>query len=449
MTSYQSGLEETYSFSIASQKLWEESPSVLSLLLPDSYLSHSSSDQNTLKIGLTNYFLTLSICQDALESFLYAQYRKFDALVGNNSCYSSAYIIFLLAQKMNLDSEFRPQLILSLKKIQKLKDKISSELYQLDASSSHNFQQFLRDKNLLIDLELDVVYLGLAYACASSKQKNSDDFEEIHYENLLANYQKKVGVELKRKSVIKLIKHWQKILAELNVKALQYHAKFTSVQPWTKYLYGQYILTDERNRLCTPSFYALKAIYDLLLSIPQALIGLQVNLIEEPRNFLTRFTLFYEVQADRTLKVVDPEEKPSTTPVYMFTGCRYLPHSDVNLKALRKEFSQRDLEELIFAHEATYPQYPNSLKAPNILPDEPALLQEILRLQKLKGFSIDDPSDLCLVHIFVDDVQSQSLAMYEPAVYLPNLSRNQSQDEASCQADDRRIEIGQKDVKIS
>lgn len=348
MMSY-TGLEETSSVSIALQRLWENSPPTLDLLLPESYLTHPTADKNALKIGLSNYFLALSVCQDALENFLYFHYRKFDALVGNNSCYSTAYIIFLLAQKMELDPTFKPQLMISLIKIRDLKDRISSELQKLDTSSS-NFHEFLKDKNLILDLKLDFIYLGLAFACTSSKQKNTEDFEEIHYENLLATYQK--TVDLKRKSVIKLIKHWQKVLSTLNVQALQHHAKFASI-PWTKYLYGKYILTDARNRLCTPSFYAIKAIYGLLLSIPHALIGLQVNLIEEPRNFLTRFTLFYEVQPDRTLKVIDPEEKPSTSPVYMFTGCRYLSHSDVNLNSLRKEFAQRDLEELIFAHEAT------------------------------------------------------------------------------------------------
>ena len=113
-----------------------------------------------------------------------------------------------------------------------------------------------------------------------SKGKSSQNTEEIHYENLLQHY-KKLKVHLTKKSTIKVIKHWQKVLAILNVKTLQDHAKLSNSQPWAKYLFGSYILTDERNRPCLPSFYASKVIYDLLLS-SRALIGLQVNLSKSP-----------------------------------------------------------------------------------------------------------------------------------------------------------------------
>jgi len=39
--------------------------------------------------------------------------------------------------------------------------------------------------------------------------------------------------------------------------------------------------------------------------------------------------------------------------------------------------------------------------------------------QKLDIFSLEDPSDLCLAHIFVDDIDSQALSIYEPSLCLP------------------------------
>lgn len=412
------------------------------LLLPGTYLEHPITDQKTLKNCLIQYFFSLSILQDALIQCLDHQYRKFDALIGNNSCYASSYTIFRIANRIENDQGFKDQLSLGLKKLEKARKKALNELKELenDLPSSHlkDFRQFLFNKDLVLDLPIELVYLGLAFGCGISKEKNDQNIEEIQYETLLLHYEK-LKVPLTKKSTVKLIKHWQKVLAILNVKTLQDHAKFSTAQPWAKYLFGEYVLTDERNRPCLASFYASKIIYDLLLSMPQALIGLQVNIIQQPEQYLNRFTVLYEVQPDRTLRVLDPEELFSTRPIYMLVGCRYISQQYIDIPTLKAEFTQKSLEEIIFAHEVTYTQYPKALKAKNISPHEPELVQEIERLKKLEGFSLEDPSDLCLVHIFVDDTQSQALSAYDPPVYLPKLREEQSHDESCYKADDSRV----------
>jgi hypothetical protein len=402
------------------------------LLLPGTYLEHPIRDKKTLKNCLTQYFFSLSVLQDALIQFLDHHYRKFDALIGNNSCYASAYTIFRIAFRIANDQEFKDQLSLGLKRLEKARKKALHELKDLESDfpSGHvkDFRQFLFNKDLVLDLPIELVYLGIAFGCGISKEKNDQNIEEIQYEILLLQYEK-LKVHLTKKSTVKLIKHWQKVLAILNVKTLQDHAKFSNAQPWVKYLFGEYVLIDERNRPCLASFYASKIIYDLLLSMPQALIGLQVNIVHKPEQYLNRFTVLYEVQPDRTLRVLDPEELSYTRPIYMLVGCRYISEQCIDIPTLKAEFNQRSLEDIIFAHEVTYPQYPKALEATNISPQEPELVQEIERLKKLEGFSLEDPSDLCLVHIFVDDTQSQALSAYDPPVYLPKLGEKKSDDE--------------------
>jgi hypothetical protein len=399
-------------------------------LFPETYLEHPITDEKTLKNSLTHYFFSLCLLQDALLQFLDHNYRKFDALIGNNSCYASSYTIFKIASQVE-NPEFKTQILVTLNKLENAQNKALDKLINMDVVDlcSKNFRQFLSDHRLVVDLSPELIYLGLAFACCISKGMNDQNVEEIQYHSLLLQY-KKLGVQLTKKSMIKLIKHWQKILSIFNVKTLQEDVNPASL--WTKYLFGEYVLIDERNRPCLPSLYASKAIYNLLLSMPLALIGLQINLIQSPSTYINRFTILFEVQPDRTLRLLEHEETTITKPIYMFVGCRCVDQSFADIEGLKREFSQRSLEEMLFAHEVTYPQYPKALKAKNIVPKEPELFREINRLKKLKGFSLEDPSDLCLVHIFVDDTQSQALSAYDSPVYLPNLSHDESNDKSCC-----------------
>lgn len=414
------------------------------LLIPESYLNHPLGDQNTLKNCLIHYLLSLAVLGDALKHFLTHQYHKFDALIGNNSCYANAYTIFRISQHMNNSPEMKTQLLITLQEIERAKNKTSNLLEHLHndfSAFAKDFHDFLSVNGLIVDLPRDFIILGLAFGCTASKLKTAQEIEEIHYDSFLTEYQNKLERVLAKKSIIKLIKHWQKLLATLNVSTLQEHARFTSpkTRPWSKYLFGEYVLMDERNRPCLPSFYASKAIFDLLLSRPFSMIGLQVNVIAQPGTYLDRFTLFYEVQPDRSLRIIEAKNVSLEQPIYMFVGCRYIPQPVVDIRALKAEFTQRSLEEIIFAHEVTYPQYPKALKAKNILPDEPALRKELHRLQRMKGFSLEDPSDLCLTHIFVDDIRSQASSTNRFPVYLPKLGHHEGNDEACSKTHKRRI----------
>lgn len=400
--------------------------SPIEYMLSENYLTHSLSDDNAVKNGLTNYLFTLSILEDALDNFLKHKYRMFDALVGNNTCYSVGYAIFLIAYRSKKNSDFNSYVKSVVQEISLLKNSILKELDNTSGNiklSQADFQSFLQDKHLVFSADLSLVYLFLAFGCSIAKRENEEDFDEINYDSILLKYNSKL--DIKKKSIIKLVKHWQKCISVLSVNILQNNANSLNYPEilWARYIFDPYILEDERKRLCTSSLFSIRVIYNMLLTMPGALIGLQVNLIENPRTFITRFTVYFEAQPDGTLKVRQQDEIGSISPVYMFEGCKYVPEGTaVNIDDLKIEFSQRDIKDIIFAHEVTYPQYPKSLNAGSISPTESEIIEEITRLKAMPGFSFEDPSDLCLVHIFVDDTHTQSLAIHESPTYLPRLN---------------------------
>src|ERR1700733_12731761 len=119
----------------------------IALLLPETYIKQQLGDKNALINCLIHYFFSLSVLQDALTDFLDHQYRKFDALIGNNSCYATAYIIFKTAEKARNAPEFKSQLISALKKIEKLKKKVLAEFKEITTDSPNihgpDFQSYL------------------------------------------------------------------------------------------------------------------------------------------------------------------------------------------------------------------------------------------------------------------------------------------------------------------
>lgn len=398
---------------------------VASFVLPD---THMPNDLNALNNGLISYFFILSVIEDALCDFFQNKYRSFDALIGNNSCYISSYIIFLIAQRSNSDNKFRKLIKQNLGKIKNIKQEIILATNSFkEKIKSDSLIRFLDENGLTLALDPDFIYLTMAYGCTQSKNKNALEFEETSYEKLIEIYNKKLNISIAKKSAQKLVKHWQKMLSIFNIKTLQSHAKTANhgtAKLWANYIADdRYILEDQRGRLCAPSLYAAALIYDKITKTPGSILGLQVNIIQNPKKYISRFTLYFHVQDNGSVKIIDHDGFSSAQPIYMFTGCRYISKaSTIDIREIKEEFATRDLKTLILAHEVTYPQYPKSLDAKDINPVEKDLIKEIGILKRMSGFSLEDPTDLCLVHIFVDDTLTQSLANYEPPIYLPQLN---------------------------
>lgn len=397
-------------------------------LLPQNYLDQSLQDITAFKSAIAAYLLSITVFIDALENFRNKNFRMFDSLIGNNSCYLVAYLIYEISNKMDNSSNFINEMEKTIKNLYILKNNIIDNYMSLNLNNFNidisNFLEFLKRNNLIIFCEIDFFYLCQTYACTITKEKNENEYEQINENFLFEKYQNIGGIEIKKKTIHKLLKHWQKSLSTTNVKKLQEASKSLPKKhlETVQYLFSPHILKDSRDRLCTPSLFAQLVIFELLLRLQNSLIGLQVNLIQSPKNYQTRFTLFYEVQKDLTLKVLSDTKIDPDRAIYMYIGCRYTEntYSSESIENLKKTFSKRNLKDIIFAHEVTYPQYPKCLKAPNIYPESGSLSQLITYWRSLSGFSLDDPSDLCLVHIFVDNTKMQLCSIEEPPVYLPS-----------------------------
>lgn len=431
-TVYSSETKERLTF------LEEQEPLPTSFIIPDIY---NSNDTDTINSGLISYFLAICVAEDALSDFINSKYNSFDALIGNNSCYISSYIIFLISQSFYTNNNFSIYIQSSLEKIRFIKHAIIAKTNNFKEKIEHkSLYFFLKESGFLITLEIDCIYLIMAYGCAQSKIKNEFAIEEISHEKLLKTYSEKLRINIGRKSAQKLIKHWQKSLSIFNIQILQSHAKTLCKEKerlWANYVINDiYILEDGRGRLCAASLYTAAVVYDKLTKIPGAILGLQVNLIEHPKTYISKINLYFEVQEDGNIQVIDQDYLASTRPVYMFTGCRHiLDASRINIEEIKQEFKSRDLRNLILAHEVTYPQYPKSLNAQDIAPLEPALKAEIAILKEMSGFSIENPTDLCLVHMFVSQPVVQSFLAHEAPVYLPQLKDYRNRTKSNYQAE--------------
>ncbi|PIS02045.1 MAG: hypothetical protein COT85_07870 [Chlamydiae bacterium CG10_big_fil_rev_8_21_14_0_10_42_34] len=381
-------------------------------------------DSDAINNGLISLYLALSIAEDALNEFANNRYRSFDALLGNNSCYLVSYNIYLIAHRFK--SQQNLTIGPALNKIRETKQKllIATNSFKTKIKTP-SVGSFLSANNIHLDLDPDFIYLAMAYACTQAKEKNEFEFEETNYKNLLNIYSKKLNIDIPKKTVINLVKHWQKTLSISSIKTLRQRQTNTPNQPeelWREYLSDRYILTDKRDRLCAPSLYSAATIFSQLTQIEGAILGLQVNIVSQPKNRISTFTLFYQVQKDHSYRLVNSEKLPDSDPIYMFVGCRYISDIEkIDIRAIQHELEEKDLKTIILAHEVTYPQYPKSLNAENILPTHPEIIEHIKKYKKLKGFSLEDPSILCLAHIFIDDILTQSLASYDHPTFLPQL----------------------------
>ena len=382
-------------------------------LLPPSYLSIKNSDKSALKTAFDHYYFSLTLLEDALTAFLAHRYNQFDALIGNNSCYLVAYVIYLLGR------EDRSLYESALCNICALKHRLLLTIQNLKLLKGTTFWEILKDNSLEPDVELGALYLTMAYGCTITKEITETNIETICFIRLVKKYEGNPFVELKEKSMIKMIKHWQRLISYINVTQLQSHAQWVSeaVKPWSRYIESPFVLTDKPGRLCSSSLYSSRVILDLLKSMPGAVIGLQVNIGTTEKEFFGRAMIYYQVNDSGEWESIT--EDLSEQPIYLFIGCRYVqPGVRVDLKEIEREFQGRNVEEIILAHEVTYPQYPKSLGAGEVQPSDAELMREINRLKEFSGFSLDNPSDLCLVHISVTNPSE----VFTKPVFLPQIS---------------------------
>ena len=377
-------------------------------------------DFDALNTSIINLQLILSIAEDALNEFLNYKYRSFDALIGNNSCYLVSYIIFTIAERLRNDCVFKSSLENALSVIDEVKQKILTKTNHFrNRVENTSFSEFMKENHIDLSLDSDLAYLIMAFACTQAKFKNEREYEQTCYEKISRAYTKKLNINIPKKSTIKLIKHWQKMLSQMNINTLRSDLKKEENNPWAQYLSDDYILEDARGRLCSPSLYTSAFIFERLSKLDKAKLGLQVNLIEEPKKFISKFTILFEVQDDMNLKVIYETNCNPVDPIYMYSGCKYVPkNTEVDIEKMIKEFQETDLKTIILAHEVTYPQYPKSLKVENFFPSNGTLSKEIKNYEQMEGYSLDNPSILCLAHIYVDDILSHSTIIQDP-LFLP------------------------------
>lgn len=406
-------------------------------LLPPSFKRISPSDKRAFAIALSACRFVLNVAHRALEAFASHDLRSFDAHLGNNSCYLSASICVQIAKRFKSDATFMDYVKNAINNIDQLIldfDLVFKNLKMIELSQYKDVSQFLQRQGISMNFSPEIHYLIMAYACSVAKCKNENSIEVIDYEQLFKYfYEKDCENPIPRSSLVKLHKFWQKTLSVHNIEFLQLQASNfrTEDYKWNKYVSDSYIKIDQRGRLCSSSFYAIKVLLDSLALEVESLVSLLINVFSSNRQFLGKFPLFFKpIPGSGKWTLADASEiaKKPDNPVLTVEGCSYNDrHLQQQLVDIKREFSRKDLTEVIFSHEITYPQYPRGFNGLQISPTEPDLIRELARLkQQSQGYSLDAPSELCLVHLYPDTVKRQLAAKLDPPTHLPGHKKNKS-----------------------
>lgn len=387
-----------------------------------SYLNIPPQDSIGIKTCLEYLQLIYESMLKALFAFNRLELSKFDALVGNNSCFLTSYHVHMIAIRFSNDEKFKDKLEEVLKKLIQLKNHPVFIEHDKIFQNIKNFEEFLEKQDLLLDCDPSFFYLTICYILCLAKDKDPNEVEKISYEKIHLFFSSLLNKSISSKLVSKLIKHLQRQVTYLGVDSLyQDVKKLESNCAWKKYIYPPFAVFDERKRICTPSLYTQKVTFELLKMSPGTLVCLEVHIIEKPKKFKQTFRVFYKVKNGNFIQV-EESELEYKSPVLMYAGCRYVDqYKDINLEEIRMSFKVKNLEEMLFSHEVTYPQYSKALHLKDIIPDEIELQNELLQLKKNRGFSLEDPSFLCFAHIYPSSVLEIQTELASLPVYLPSL----------------------------
>jgi hypothetical protein len=400
-------------------------------LLSPSVREIRTTDVRSLRIALSTWDLVLGLAVRALDAFIGGDLRSFDAHIGNNSCYLTASIVVQAANLMAESEVVKESIIYTLGRLRQIQLDLSllnSNIRALDASMGESVEFLLRRRGLTFETLSEIHYLVMAYASAMARRKDESHIDVIDAEALAAALQCREDCCAPRATVNKLIKHWQKQLSAYNIEFLQSQSHYlpNHLRVWGHYVTDPYIRVDPRGRLCSSSFYAMKV---LMLSLSTSLssrISLLVNMFTKQGEFVGKFATFYRsnISSNSWEIVADTEDlfRLSSCPVLVLEGCSYNDDNRDGAQAtLRDRLASQDLCDIVFRHEASYPQYPKSFGGYEIVPHDLDIQEAFQSYRKnSRGYSLADPTEVCLVHLYPDTIGRQLQAHLDPPKHLPH-----------------------------
>jgi hypothetical protein len=387
-------------------------------LLPESIRRIATTDRRAFVTGVETWIFVLNTVLQSINALVDGNLRAFDPIIGNNSCYLSSTICVRIVQRFQDDPLYRQS-------IDSLRQNLVSRLGDVESLSADrcvdmpgcHLENIIAGVNHCVDLPLDVYYLAMSFGCTIAKCQTPHGTEEIDYSGLSLP---------SKKGASALIKHWQRELSHLGITYLQEVGARAWGEDgvWAKYIQAPHIVTDQRGRLCSPSLYATKILLHDFRFMSSDIIALDVNLYDERRSFIHRFPIFYRgcpKEGLFTRLSSDELNDIPDRPVWVISGCSYNnKHRGRDVRDIERSYSEYDLQHVVLAHEVTYPQYPKSFGDLAVSPTERKIIDEIESLRRVTGFSICNPSILCLVHLHADTVSRQRASPHrDPPKCLP------------------------------
>jgi len=381
----------------------------LSDLLPRSSLRTKLCDRPAFTQVLSHLGLVLELSKKTIKALENCEYHKFDALIGNNSCALSAFNTCLIADQMKLCTvlkretrKFSISISQACQKLQKTLERRESYRGKRDS-----FLEYMQDEKLDITIPHAIHLAVMYYGCSFIKRRDVERGYKMDYSTLL-NIDSLLPLQVGQNFAARLIQHWQKKASCLSVEFIQSLVRFNPgfFGTWGEYIMPDHVVIDHKGRKCCASLYALRIMLLFLKSYEGIHTCLRVSLYDQNGEYLRCLEQLYSGSTKSSalnFKQISIEETDLDAPIYVISGCSY---NDVNRllsgPALNNRFFGEDLEEICLSHEVTYPQFPKATGCTELAPKHKCILQTIDRLRKKSGYSLDNPSNICLAHLYAD-----------------------------------------------
>jgi hypothetical protein len=361
----------------------------------------------------------------ALEQFLKGKLIKFDAQVGENLCQIRAYKILFLGNKWLKSERTIDKIKNEIVNLKSIKIKIQSILHlmneEINSSFSYNktldyhekIASFFREKNLLIDIEVDFIFIIFCYFLTYFNVRDNGIPIAIDL--------KKISDELKvsKHRAKRLTHHYQQLICQFGCDFIVDISKEIMPELSNEGVFSQLYKISDEDRAVLPCYLVSESIFyhSIMKNTPVLLV---VNLIRPKQNIT--FYLLLKSHTDKERFVFAKCSDFLSSFCLIVKGVAI---SDLNTA----EFIEKTLKNpliLILANTASHPQY--SGKRLESFQEDPyaqlstqtqtqAIVEFQLKFNKMKhiathlGCCRENQKSFFLKHIYANNLQNELIRL--------------------------------------
>lgn len=373
--------------------------------------------------GLKEYFLILQASEETIECIKRGEIDNFDPLVGETACQIRALKIadILLNMRFNKETDCK---IKSAKEIIK---KLIFNIKTLESCSKSLYDLFIIEK-LEIVVNADFMFMTRSYILSKVKLLMPQNPNESLFDNLVTKPKlvrdiSHVGVDYAERFV-------RKLRVDLSESSVSYIQELSKKLPQPHQLCVKLVSAQFSIRhiglQCIPYYWTTQILmqHALIREIPIILLAEQ-RASDKDYQTIKKAIIYFEATPAgyRNIDYITPHlDKPAIIVCGTSNANSYeLP----NQMQWTQELKEHGITDLILAHAASHPQYPDKSKEAMLQNIEDSSYQYYKEKADVWGCSIKNPSRFFIIHIFCDKV-SHFIQKQRPSSTLSTLEATES-----------------------